>query len=245
VVVDSTDRARYARISRELSGEFAGGQILQRAVRQAVETIEGCDFAGVSLRANRGEVQTPAWTSPAVWAADAMQVALNEGPSLEPMWVADHVIVDDLNTNRRWPRWAPEVVNLGLGALLSVRLPGGTQTFAALNLYSSRAYGFGPHSLEQACSYAVQLLGAIAAADEATGFNTAMSTRKAVGLAQGIMKYRYGFSQERALALLRLYSATSHVSLRDAAKEFVNENDDRCREAEHPRQGGGMSGGMT
>lgn len=226
MVVDSTERALFARISRELSGEFAGGQILQRAVRQAVETVEGCDFAGVSLRVNRAEVQTPAWTSPAVWAADAMQVALNEGPSLEPMWVADHVIVDDLTTNRRWPRWAPEVVHLGLGALLSVRLPGGSQTFAALNLYSAKPFGFGSKSLHQACSHAVQLLGAIAAADEATGFNAAMSTRKAVGLAQGIMKYRYGFSQERALALLRLYSATSHVSLHDAACEFFNKNDE-------------------
>ena len=50
-----------------------------------------------------------------------------------------------------------------------------------------------------------------------------MSTRSIVGMAEGMMRYRYGFSQRRALALLQMYSAKSHVSLRDAAKEFVAE----------------------
>ena len=220
------DRAREARIGRELSGEFSGAQILQRAVRQAVKGVDGCDHAGISLRSHLGEVQTPAWTSPEVWAADAIQIALDEGPSLEPMWISDQVMVDDLSTSQRWPRWAPEVVKLGLRSLISVRLPGGTQTFSALNLYSDRAYGFGPRSLDQACSYAVGVLEAIQTAGGASGFEAAMSTRSIVGMAEGMMRYRYGFSQRRALALLQMYSAKSHVSLRDAAKEFVSEGGD-------------------
>jgi ANTAR domain. len=223
---DRSRRGREVRIARELSGEFSGAQILQRAVRQAVKGVDGCDHAGISLRSHQGEVQTPAWTSPAVWAADAMQIALDEGPSLEPMWISDQVVVDDLSTNRRWPRWAPEVVKLGLRSLMSVRLPGGSQTFAALNLYSATVYGFGPQSLDQACSYAVEVLEAIELGGGATGFETAMSTRSIVGMAEGMMRYRYGFSQERSLALLQMYSARSHVSLRDAAKEFVSEGRD-------------------
>ncbi len=226
MAVHSTDRARDAKIGRELSREFSGAQILQRAVRQAVEGVDGCDFAGVSLRSHQGEVQTPAWTSPAVWAADAIQVPLGEGPSLEPMWISDHVVVDDLGANRRWTRWAPEVVLLGLRSLISVRRPGGTQTFAALNLYSAEPFGFGAQSLDQACSYAVVILDAIEVGGGATDFEAAMSTRSIVGMAEGIMSYRYGFSQQRALALLQTYSARSHVSLRDAAKEFVSESRD-------------------
>jgi len=142
------------------------------------------------------------------------------------VWISDQVVVDDLSTNRRWPRWAPEVVKLGLRSLISVRLPGGSQTFAALNLYSATVYGFGPQSLDQACSYAVEVLEAIELGGGATGFETAMSTRSIVGMAEGMMRYRYGFSQERSLALLQMYSARSHVSLRDAAKEFVSEGRD-------------------
>lgn len=223
MAIHKADRAREARIGREMSSEFSGAQILQRAVRHAVGGVEGCVYAGVSVRSHHGEVQTPAWTSSAVWAADAMQVALDEGPSMEPMWISDQVIVDDLSTNRRWPRWAPEVVELGLRSLISVRLPGGTQTFAALNLYSDRALGFGPESLDQACSYAVDVLGAIEEAGGAKGFEEAMSTRSIVGMAEGMMRYRYGFSQQRSLALLKMYSARSHVSLRDAAEEFVSD----------------------
>jgi len=226
LAVRSTDRTRDAKIGRELSREFSGAQILQRAVRQAVWGVDGCDFAGVSLRSHQGEVQTPAWTSPAVWAADAIQVPLGEGPSLEPMRISDHVVVGDLSANRRWTRWAPEVIQLGLRSLISVRLPGGTQTFAALNLYSAEPCGFGAQSLDQACSYAVGILDAIEAGGGATDFEAAMSTRSIVGMAEGIMSYRYGFSQQRALALLQTYSARAHVSLHDAAREFVSDGRD-------------------
>jgi len=220
--LDRTRREREHRVARELSSEFSGAQILRRAVKGAVQSVEGCDYAGVSLRSHHGEVQTPAWTSPAVWVADAMQVALGDGPSLEPMWVADYVTVDDLSTNQRWGQWAPSVVKLGLRSLISVRLPGGSQTFAALNLYSARAYGFGLTSLDKACSYALEVLDAIQAAGGGTGFETAMATQSLVSMAQGVMRYRYGFEVSRALSLLQTYSVKSHVKLHDAAKEFVD-----------------------
>jgi hypothetical protein len=41
-------------------------------------------------------------------------------------------------------------------------------------------------------------------------------------MAQGVMRYRYGFEVSRALSLLQTYSVKSHVKLQDAAKEFVN-----------------------
>ena len=232
MVIDSIDRAREAeieraregRIGRELSSQFSSAQILQRAVRQAAKGVDGCDHAGISLRSHLGEVQTPAWTSPAVWAADAIQIALDEGPSLEPMWISDQVMVDDLNINQRWPLWSPEVVKLGLRSLISVRLPGGRRPSPRSTC--TPTYGFGPRSLDQACSYAVGVLRAIQTAGGASGFEASMSTRSIVGMAEGMMRYRYGFSQRRALALLQMYSAKSHVTLRDAAKEFVSEGRD-------------------
>jgi hypothetical protein len=157
-----------------------------------------------------------------VWAADAIQLALDEGPSLEPMWTADYVIVDNLGTNQRWARWGPEAVKLGLRSVISVRLPSGSQTFAALNLYSSSTYGFGPRSFAQGCLCAVDLLEPIGAAGAATGFETAMATRAMIAMAQGVMRHRYGFELPRALSLLQTFSATSQVDLRDAATEFVN-----------------------
>jgi len=47
--LDRTRREREDRIGRELSSEFSGAQVLRRAVKGAVETVEGCDYAGVSL----------------------------------------------------------------------------------------------------------------------------------------------------------------------------------------------------
>lgn len=223
--IDAPHRARRLRehtIGRELSSEFSGAQILRRAVKGAVASVDGCDYAGVSLRSRHGEVRTPAWTSPAVWVADAMQLALGDGPSLEPMWLADYVTVDDLSTNQRWGPWAPRVVRLGMHSLISVRLPGGSHSLAALNLYSARAHGFGPKSLDEARSCAAEVLDVIQASGGATGFETAMTTQSLVGMAQGVMRYRCGFEASRALSVLQTYSVKSHVKLQDVAKEFVN-----------------------
>jgi len=40
-------------------------------------------------------------------------------------------------------------------------------------------------------------------------------------MAQGVMRYRYGFEVSRALSLLQTYSVESHGNLQDVAKEFV------------------------
>ena len=62
----------------------------------------------------------------------------------------------------------------------------------------------------------------IQTAGGANGLETAMATQSLVGMAQGVMRYRYGFEVSRALSLLQTYSVKSHVKLQDAAKEFVN-----------------------
>ena len=51
-------------------------------------------------------------------------------------------------------------------------------------------------------------------------------TRRRYGRGSQMDSPRYGFSQKRSLALLQTYSARSHVSLRDAAREFVSEGRD-------------------
>ena len=49
-----------------------------------------------------------------------------------------------------------------------------------------------------------------------------MATQSLVSMAQDAMRYRDGLEVSRALSLLQSYSVRSHVTLQDAAQEFVD-----------------------
>jgi hypothetical protein len=83
--------------------------------------------------------------------------------------------------------------------------------------------------LLQGCSYAVDLLDTIQSAGLATGFESTMASRCMIAMAQGVMKYRYGFEPPRSLSLLQSYSVKSNVNLREAAMEFVDAGRDVSR----------------
>ena len=129
------DAAAFARISQELLAEPRFEMTLQRVVDLAVDTIEGCDFAGISLR--RGtKVETPASTDPLVDQLDQAQYDLQEGPCLDAIWVEDIYRIQNTAYEDRWPNWAPKAAAAGIGSTLSVRLSTEDHVVGGLNLYS-------------------------------------------------------------------------------------------------------------
>jgi hypothetical protein len=103
---------------------FATGSVeatLARIVELAVETIEGCAFAGIFLL--EGEmVVTPAFTDPVVSIIDRLQHANSEGPCLAAIGQGLASYADDLEVDTRWPAFGPEATAAGIGeAALPVR----------------------------------------------------------------------------------------------------------------------------
>jgi hypothetical protein len=92
----------------------------------------------------------------------------------------------------------------------------------ALNLYSSQPDGFADRdTLDLIFLYALHAAGSFAAAKEIAGLQTAMHNRHTIGVAQGILMQRYGLMVERAFDILRRYSSTQNVKLRDIAAYVV------------------------
>jgi hypothetical protein len=107
-------------------------------------------------------------------------------------------------------------------SMLAVRLAVGEVPIGALNLYSSRPDGFADSdTLDLIFLYALHAAGSLAAAKEISGLQTAMQNRHTIGVAQGILMQRYGISVERAFEILRRYSSTQNVKLRDIAAYVV------------------------
>lgn len=216
------DQHALAAIVEELNEEPEESFTLQRVVEQAVANIPGCDMCGVFLR--RGStVEIAATSDPLAGRIDHLQFELDEGPCLTVL--RDHEIIRVADTARepRWPRWAPEANQQGVGSSLSVRLAIESPLSGCLNMYSREAHAFDDDAVDLAAVYARLASVALSQAHEMTGLRSALQNRLVIGVAQGILMQRYSLSLDRSFEVLRRRSNETNTKLRDVAQEIVDE----------------------
>jgi ANTAR domain/GAF domain len=218
------DAAAFARISQNLLDEPVE-HTLQRIVDLAVETIEGCHLAGISMRHGK-RVETPAASEPLVNQLDQWQYDLSEGPCLDAVFVDDMYVIEDMSTEDRWPNWAPKAASLGVQSVLSVRLATPSAVVGGLNLYSTALYAYDEDQVITAAVYATHASNAIAATGQISGLNTALETRHMIGLAQGLLMQRYGLTEQQAFQFLARISQDANVKLRDVVAKVITEAKD-------------------
>lgn len=200
-------------------------QVIERIVRIATESIDGCDHAGLC------GVYLPSAPSPA---QSELEPGLEHGPDgrgpcADALAGADLVCSDDLWDDERWPRLTPRTTRVGARSALAVRLFAGDETLGVLHLTGRRPGAFGPAARAQALLFAAAAGLALSAArshaaDErrVEQFRTAMLTREIIGQAQGILMERERVRAEQAFALIRDASQRLNVKLRDVAQELVD-----------------------
>jgi GAF domain-containing protein len=216
------DAEAFARLAQAMFAVPKRDHTVDSVVRLAVDTVDGCDVAGIAVRVGQREVTTRAATDPIVNEADRLQYDLDEGPCLDAIRREEAYVANYLRDEPRWPRWAPKAADLGLGSILSVRLATPRGTFGALNLYSREAAAFDRHDVEVAHIFGAHAAVALSTSEELEGLRAALRSRHSIGLAQGILMERYGLSSDAAFDVLRRYSRDSNVKLRDVAANVVD-----------------------
>jgi len=220
--IQPDDAAGFAQVARDLLAEPRFEKTLQRVVDVAVETLPGCDFAGVSLRQN-GTVSTPASTDPLVDELDQAQYDLQEGPCLDAIWVDDIYRINDMTREERWPNWAPRAAAAGVNSVLSVRLATQAEVVGGLNMYSRKIHAFDDEAIVTAYIYATHASSALAVLHEVDGLQTALQTRHTIGMAQGLLMHRYGLDEQSSFQVMRRLSSHQNIKLRDIAARVIDE----------------------
>lgn len=215
-----------ARLIERLSAEPELDYTLDQVAEQAADNVPGCEFCAVSL-VRRGEIEHAAATDPLAQQLGTLQVELGEGPSLDVSWDHEIVRVEDLSTETRWPRWVREARKRGIGSSLTLLLPV-DGPLATLTLYSREVMAFDQASIDLAAVYARLSGVAVQHAYHQDGLRTAMQSRLAIGVAQGILMQRYGISLDRAFEVLRRRSNETNTKLRDVALAIVHQTDPRA-----------------
>jgi len=217
--------AFFARVSLDLMQEPAETSTMHRIADRAVQVVPGCDHCGISLRRRRHRLESIAATSTLAEKCDALQYELDEGPCLESVWDGETHLVGDTSTETRWPRWAPQVAEHGIGSVLSIRLATSTETLGALNLYAEVKHAFGRDAIDLAVIYALHASNAMSSALLVQGLETAVHSRHMIGVAQGILMQHYRISMDQSFEVLRRYSSHKNVKLRDVAEHVVQSGD--------------------
>ena len=219
---DTGDTAhRLAEMARVLLGKRTVQETLDTIVGWAVQTIDGCEHAGILTVARGGEVTSAAATDELVRRSDATQDELREGPCYNALREGATFEIPDMTRETRWPRYAPRAVALGIGSGLGFQLSTGEGSLGALDLYSGRPHAFGERSREVGTVFAAQAAVALAWSRTEAQLREAIAGRQVIGEAIGILMERRRLTSTQAFDVLTRASQRFNVKLRQIAERVV------------------------
>src|SRR4051794_34008433 len=95
----------FFEVARALLGEHDMTKTLQRIVGLAVEHLEECEFAGISV-IERKRISSPASSNDIPRIVDEIQAEVDEGPCLEAIREHEVFKTGDLAAEDRWPEFS-------------------------------------------------------------------------------------------------------------------------------------------
>jgi anti-anti-sigma factor len=200
---------------------------LRLVVALARATVGGADGVSVSLQ-RHGRLSTVAASDQTIMDMDTDQYTTGEGPCVDASVEGRWFHAESLQEETRWPAFTPKALDLGIKAILSSPLLAGDRPVGALNIYSRTTAAFATKEQELASMFATEAsvilrdAGVGVADDHLLGrLGEALRTRQVIAQAQGVVMEREGVSEEEAYSLLRNFSRTTDLPIRDRAADVV------------------------
>lgn len=224
---DSSDvAAAMAGAAQAINTPGSLDETLDAIVRAAQQTVPGFEHVGISITHGSGEIETRAGTGQLVWEVDDRQYKLRQGPCYDAIRNGGVTIMDDTETEERWPDYVGEVRKLGLRAQMGLQLYTEEGALGGLNFYSREA-GVDPDAVQLAELFAAHAAIALGRARHEHQLKESVASRQAIGTAVGIVMERYQISEDRAFRFLVRASSTSNIKLRALAQELVETANER------------------
>jgi GAF domain-containing protein len=211
----------FSEVARVLIAEADPQATLERIVLLAVETIDGCQHAGISVI--HGKIVTSPASSDAVPAIlDRIQSETGEGPCIDAIREHEVFQTGRLSGERRWPAFtARAIAESGIESVLSLRLFA-EETMGALNLYSTQIDAFDDRDVAVATVFAAHAAVAWSSAQAIENLKVGLITRQLIGQAVGLLRVRQHMSESDALDALQRASQRLNIKLREVAERIVH-----------------------
>jgi GAF domain-containing protein len=221
-----------AALLRELTARLVASEDLDHALEALVTTtaraVPGRSWCGITL-IRAGAPSTEAASSPLPAEVDEIQYRTGDGPALAAIRDREMVIVGDLRTETRWPRWCGVAAGNGVVGVLSMPLDIDDHVIGALNLYAGEPNAFSA-DVQLAAMLVAEHAGLLLAtvldrgrlAGLAADLADALASGESVNRAVGIVMAQRGCRAEEALDVLLQASVTLHAPLHEVAGRLVS-----------------------
>jgi len=159
---------------------------------------------------------------------DEVQYEQGWGPCLDAGKANELILVQNMATETRWPRYTPVAVKAGVRSSMSVPLPVESYVIGALNVYATEPNVFTDESIQIGTALAAHITAALSFAESANvhrlraeHLRRAMESRGIIEQAKGMIMAQQRCSAETAFAMLRKLSMDQNVRLQDLATSVV------------------------
>jgi GAF domain-containing protein len=201
--------------------------ILQSVAELSRRHIAGAEYCSITL-IRRERAHTVASTGQLAVDLDEVQYKQGWGPCLDASRTDQVLLLEDMATEVRWPRYTPVALEAGARSSLSIPLPVESYLVGALNLYATRAGVFTDQSVQIGVSLAAHLTAALSYAESAFAhrdrveqLNQALDSRGVIEQAKGMIMAQKRCSAEDAFGLMRKLSMDENIRLQDLATSLV------------------------
>jgi GAF domain-containing protein len=220
----TTIAAALTEAAQSINSHRSLDQTLDAIVRAAQQTVPGFDHVGISVVHGNGNrrIETRAGTGRIVWDVDELQYKLAEGPCYDAIRHGGVTVMDDVETEDRWPQYVEEVRQLGLRAQMGLQLYSDGTNLGGLNFYAAEP-GVDPDAVQLGELFAAHAAIALGRARHEHQLNESVASRQAIGTAVGIVMERYRITEDRAFQFLVRASSTGNVKLRSIAQQVVDD----------------------
>jgi GAF domain-containing protein len=209
-----------SRTARRLRGEHGDVEGTMRAITTtAVKVVPNAEECSIIYVIGRRKIEPRASTSDLARDLDALQERLGQGPCLDAVWEHQVVRVDDVGVDDRWPEFARQASELGVGSMMCFQLYVEGDQLGGLNLYAGRPGAFDDESQDIGQMFAAHAAVAVAGAEHEENLRNAVSSRDVIGQAKGILMERHKLTADQAFGVLARVSQELNRKLADVARE--------------------------
>jgi GAF domain-containing protein len=215
----------FGKIARALAGDDQD-RALDKIVHLAVDHLDGCEHAGISLVEHRVVTSGPnTGDVPAV--VDRIQNDVGEGPCVDAITEHQLFKTGDLAHESRWPHFAHAAHEAtGVQSILSLRLYIDGDTMGALNMYSTKRDAFDDdRDVALAAVFASHAAVAVSSARREDNLERKADSRDVIGQAKGILMTQSHIHDDVAFDLLRQASQRLNVKVVDVARDIVERHE--------------------
>lgn len=211
----------FAQVARTLAAQDDLQTTLDKIVGLAVETLDACEFAGISLVKGR-KITSPASSNDVPRILDEIQSEVGEGPCIDA--IREHEVLEsgNLASDDRWPTFARRARDeTGVCSIVAFRLFAEEDTMGALNLYATSANAFDDTDVALGSVFAVHAAVAMESARREETLEQKAASRDVIGQAKGMLMARSDIDEDRAFDMLKSASQRMNVRLVDIARRIA------------------------